>query len=339
MKKPIRPRLKPAAHRLPPLYWPSAFLAVGLMGLSLLNQVAVLHPGLDLLGQFKVQFYLALLLPLLLMALMRRWRFVLGLVFCLGLNAAEILPWYLPVSESKAQASFLLGREVKVFQANVLNTNSNVTALAKQIVQEQPDIVILLEFHPQHLTMMNGLGRAYPYRFTPPNKQYFGLGIWSRYPMNKTLLRFLGQSELPTLETRLEVDTQELHLLVTHLDSPVRVPAIRRNRQLNALGKHLQDIRPPVLVVGDLNVSMWSPYYKKFEKLSGLRNGRKGFGILPTWPSFFHPLVQIPIDHCLISPDLSLSEIHTGANVGSDHLPLIFNLHLSRPPDSDLHAL
>ncbi|MGE3725642.1 MAG: endonuclease/exonuclease/phosphatase family protein [Candidatus Sericytochromatia bacterium] len=246
MKKPIRHTLKPAARQLPPLYWPSVVLAVLLSGLSLSNHFGEVHPGLDLVGQFKTQFALALLLPLLLMALMRRWHFVFGLLVCLSLNVAEILPWFVPVGASKAQSSLSSGREVKIFQANVLNTNSNVSTLARQIVQEQPDIVILLEFHPQHLTMMNGLGRAYPYRFAPPNKQYFGLGVWSRYPMNKTLLRFLGQAELPTLETRLEVDTQELHLLVTHLDSPVRVPALRRNRQLSALGKHLQDIRPPL---------------------------------------------------------------------------------------------
>lgn len=339
MKKPLRHNAVSAARRLPPLYWPSALLAAALSGLSLVNQIAEWHPGLDLLGQFKFQFSLALCLPLLLMALMRRWRFVFVLCLLQMINGAEIGAWYLPSSESQAHASLSSGRSLKVFQANVLNTNSDVSALARQIINEQPDLVVLLEFHPQHLTMMNGLGRAYPYRFAPENQQYFGLGLWSKYPLNKTHLRFLGQAELPTLETTLEIETQELRLLVTHLDSPVRVPALRRNRQLRALGKHLQELRQPLLVMGDLNVSMWSPHYKDFERISGQRNGRKGFGILPTWPTFLPPLAQIPIDHCLISPDLQMQEMRTGKAVGSDHLPLIFRLQLSRPPDFELQGL
>jgi endonuclease/exonuclease/phosphatase family metal-dependent hydrolase len=38
------------------------------------------------------------------------------------------------------------------------------------------------------------------------------------------------------------------------------------------------------------------------------------------------PLVYIPIEHLLLSKAIDVLKIHTGRNVGSDHLPLITDL-------------
>ena len=44
-----------------------------------------------------------------------------------------------------------------------------------------------------------------------------------------------------------------------------------------------------------------------------------------TLPTFM-PLVYIPIEHLLLSKEIDVLKIHTGRNVGSDHLPLITDL-------------
>ena len=85
-------------------------------------------------------------------------------------------------------------------------------------------------------------------------------------------------------------------------------------------------------------MTMWSPYYRLLVRKTGLRNTRKGFGILPTWPTkgtyqilpgWLTSLFRIPIDHCLISHGLDTSNIYTGSSTGSDHKPLIVDLHLT----------
>jgi endonuclease/exonuclease/phosphatase (EEP) superfamily protein YafD len=70
---------------------------------------------------------------------------------------------------------------------------------------------------------------------------------------------------------------------------------------------------------------MWSPYYRKLVRDSGLRNARKGFGIIPTWPCGI-PMMSIPLDHCLTSPSLQVNAIKRGKQVGSDHFPIIVDL-------------
>ncbi|HEY9295793.1 MAG TPA: endonuclease/exonuclease/phosphatase family protein, partial [Phormidium sp.] len=98
-----------------------------------------------------------------------------------------------------------------------------------------------------------------------------------------------------------------------------------RNMQLAAMADYLEKVNNPVVVMGDFNVTMWSPFYQRFIEKTKLKNARSGFGVQPTWPSFM-PLLAIPIDHCLVSPNIQVIKTRTGRNVGSDHLPIITDL-------------
>jgi endonuclease/exonuclease/phosphatase (EEP) superfamily protein YafD len=77
--------------------------------------------------------------------------------------------------------------------------------------------------------------------------------------------------------------------------------------------------------MGDLNMSMWSPYYRQFIRSTGMRNTRQGYGVQPSWP-VDAPLLPIPIDHCLISRGFQVLNNRIGSDIGSDHYPLIVDL-------------
>ena len=79
--------------------------------------------------------------------------------------------------------------------------------------------------------------------------------------------------------------------------------------------------------IGDLNVTMWSTDYEVLERGTGLRNARKGFGILATWSTNL-PFMMIPIDHCLLSSEFKVDSINTAQDIGSDHLPIVVTLRL-----------
>lgn len=98
-----------------------------------------------------------------------------------------------------------------------------------------------------------------------------------------------------------------------------------RNEQLTALAQFVTDIRGPIVLLGDLNTSPWSFFFRRLLEQSGLRDSAKGYGVQPTWPSFFRP-ARIPIDHCLHSPDMVVTDRRVGEAFGSDHLPLIVEL-------------
>lgn len=62
-------------------------------------------------------------------------------------------------------------------------------------------------------------------------------------------------------------------------------------------------------------------------KHSGLRNGRIGFGTLPTQAPFGNSsILGIPIDHCLAGDEIDVLEFRTGPTLGSDHRPVIVDI-------------
>ncbi|NEO61878.1 MAG: hypothetical protein F6J98_16150 [Moorea sp. SIO4G2] len=102
-----------------------------------------------------------------------------------------------------------------------------------------------------------------------------------------------------------------------------------RNQDLEKeIGDYIRQIQKPVVLIGDLNVTMWSPYYKSLIESSGLHDARAGFGILPTLSQFSpaNPWLAIPVDHCLVSRDVKVIKMRTGPDLGSDHLPVITDI-------------
>ncbi|MBU4198871.1 MAG: hypothetical protein KKG09_02950 [Verrucomicrobia bacterium] len=71
-----------------------------------------------------------------------------------------------------------------------------------------------------------------------------------------------------------------------------------------------------------MNVSPWSSHFRRLLRESGLQDSAQGRGVQPTWPTF-SPLLLIPIDHCLHSPQIAIFKKQAGPSVGSDHYPVI----------------
>lgn len=299
------------------------FLFLGICLLSFLDRLAVFHPHLDLLSHFKMQFCIAIFLGLLPLIWKKSWKTIFIGLIALGLNLYQILPWYVPAQSSLSQAQ--TSRPLKILLANVFFDNHQVDALHKLIQDQAPDLVVLQEANRDQIQMMQTFGQEFPYSFRPPEFTSFGLGLWSRYPIQQARFLLLADAELPSLSGTLDMGSQQIHLFTTHLSSPIRKPAIYRNRQLNALGQHLK-AQTNSLVLGDFNTSMWSPFYQALESQTGLANCRLGFGVLPSWPAQLPTWARIPIDQCLISPNLHIKEIFLGNNIGSDHLPLIITV-------------
>ncbi|HEU0178738.1 MAG TPA: endonuclease/exonuclease/phosphatase family protein [Blastocatellia bacterium] len=91
----------------------------------------------------------------------------------------------------------------------------------------------------------------------------------------------------------------------------------------------LRNLPAPMICVGDLNITPWSPYYHRFIERTELVNVRKGFGLFPSWPTFlFFKWLMLPLDHCLVNEDVRVANVKTREAIGSDHLPLIVELEL-----------
>jgi len=277
----------------------------------------------ELSSHFKLQYLLVGFSTFIFFAVVRSKKiWLLVSAFCIIINLAEIVPWYFP---APAWAGATPGQHLRILHSNVLRSNRRYSEVISLVKAEQPDIAVFVEVNTSWAKELSVLSEIFPYSSTQQESEAFGSAIYSKLPLeNSSVKAFSNQRK--SLSADVKFQGKIISLILAHPTVPIRQESfINRNKQLAAIGEYAAQVKNPLIVVGDFNTTMWSPFYKNMVKTGNLRNARSGFGILPTWPTFL-PLAYIPIDHFLVSKEIGVLKIRTGPNVGSDHLPLITDL-------------
>jgi endonuclease/exonuclease/phosphatase (EEP) superfamily protein YafD len=286
------------------------------------------HWYLDLTAHFKRQYLFVGVLTFMCGWLWsdRRWRNgLIGVsVLCIALNLADIVPWYLP-QQTVASPSAV---QLRLLHSNVLVRNRQYDRVVALVRETKPDVAVFQEVNAGWLKALEVIRDQLPYTYAEPDAIGFGNVIYSTLPLEQPSVKFFGQTDVSSIVTRIKKGGKTVTLLTTHPPPPIREALFQwRNQLLAAIAPYVRSQTTPVILVGDFNTSLWSPYYKRLETDSGLRNSRAGFGLLPSWsPRSWLALLSIPIDHCLVSRELVVLKAQTGRNVGSDHLPLIVDI-------------
>lgn len=297
----------------------AAFLTVAF---SLVTLLPIDHHALQLFTHFRLQYLAASLLLLILFAFLRNPAYVAVLAIAVLANAVVVAPWYTDAPGSKG------GTRLKLVFANALSTNVEHDKLFALIGAERPDLVFLQEISPQWETALAALHTEYPHRYIESRAGNFGIAVLSRLPLADAGHVDSTPFGFPTLKGELAVGDRTLRFVSTHPMIPLGATNFSaRNLQLQAVAEQVGSSPNSTILVGDLNLSMWDMHYQALESATGLRNARRGHGILPTWPTFM-PFAMIPIDHLLVSDDIGVERITTGPRIGSDHLPLVVTLSL-----------
>ncbi|HWQ31344.1 MAG TPA: endonuclease/exonuclease/phosphatase family protein [Blastocatellia bacterium] len=296
---------------------------VSVLLFSVAGYCGLLHRYLELTSHFRVQYLFIAIACAVSFFLFRARRWLIVSAFVVLLNAAVVAPWYLPTQAADPQS-----RSLRVLLANVLYSNRNYDAVLNLVRQEDPDVIVLQEAIPRWQRAMKPLTVSHPFtRITPDGTDNF-IACYSRFPIEDAAVSASAVHATFGLVAKLKVHGREVSFISIH--PPVPVTALEfpeRNAQLAATAIVARELHAPKILIGDLNNTLWSPYFSNFVRESGLKVARRGFGVLPTWPTFLPPLM-IPIDHCLVSDDIQVVDCRTGSKIGSDHLPLIVDLAL-----------
>ena len=294
--------------------------------LSLAGYFGLFNRYLELTSHFKLQYLIASFCPFFYF-IIKRQKLGLNLsLFCLLINLFEIAPWYLP--HSFGIASEIQGQKLRVLQSNVDKYNHDYPKVISLVREEKPDLTVFLEVGKKGAKELEVLRDILPYSIAHQDVDIDGIAIYSKLPLANTSVKSLGGGRKSVLAD-IKIQGKAISIIAVHPSTAVGKAYVEeRNRQLAAIGDYVAKVKNPLLI-GDFNVTMWSPYYKVFVSKAGLRNARRGFGIIPTWPTF-RPLLYIPIDHCFVGRDMKVLNIRAGRHVGSDHLPLITDLLVPR---------
>lgn len=277
---------------------------------------------LELMCHFRVQYLAALIVSLLLLSLLRRWR---RAAFA-GIFAAWNLALIAPLCISPAASIKPAGSEVtwRFIAANVFSGNRTPERVAEYLRAEQPDVVVIAELTPAWEGRMAELSDLFPYSHVEPREGNFGIGLYSRQPLESSETLVVAGGNL-AIRAQVRKSGQSLTVIGAHVYPPGGSRTAMRDRQLLELAQVAAAADGPCVLLGDLNTTSWSPGFSLCLRESGLRDSRRGFGVQPTWPAG-RALLRIPIDHCLVSVDLRVTGRSAGPDVGSDHLPIRIEL-------------
>jgi endonuclease/exonuclease/phosphatase (EEP) superfamily protein YafD len=287
--------------------------------------IATLHWIPELFTHFRVQLIVGqlALLPALLIVGDRHLGTVIGL--CALVNAVSIYQYLLPSSSANPPPSAL-----RVVSANVLSNNRKTDALLGIIEQESPDVVLILEYTTDWAKRLTPLASSYPHRIELPRSGNFGIALFSRLPIEESReLSLLGYA---AVDVDIVVDKKIVRIVGVHLQPPTSGErARRRNEQLEELAEDLSSQTGRIVVVGDFNLTPYSPWFQRFLDVTALKSTFVGHGPGMTWPTRL-PLLGIPIDHCFVSQTLEVSDYRRLPEFGSDHFPIVVDLALRGSP-------
>jgi endonuclease/exonuclease/phosphatase (EEP) superfamily protein YafD len=275
-----------------------------------------------------VQYLLGTACLAALFALGKRRRMALVLAGFAAANLAVIAPLYVGGSGLKNAATSAVR-----FRAMLLNVNADFgdpARVTQAIEDAQPDVLVLEEVSGRWQEMLTRLQVRFPHRVVESRDDNFGIALLSKWPLARADVLYFGDARVPSVFAEVKLEGAVLRVLGTHAVPPG--DALRshwRNQQLAAVAEFARDLSEPVLVLGDLNASPWCSHFRRFVRVSGLRDSAQGWGVQPTWPAGM-PWFWIPIDHCLHSPQLSVVARRVGPNVGSDHYPVMVDVVLDR---------
>jgi endonuclease/exonuclease/phosphatase (EEP) superfamily protein YafD len=281
----------------------------------------------ELTSHFRVQ-YLAVLIPAAAAALLRRHWIGSGLfsVFALA-NFAVIAPyWFDRPSQPSAPTVRL-----RVLLVNVRTQNERFAAVRQLVRDESPDLVVVEEIDSKWLHELGPLRETHPHTLSESREDNFGIALFSRLPIRNGRVVHAGDAGVPSVIGEIQAGDATATLIGTHPVPPGNPENFRlRNGQLQAISALARNQAAPVIVLGDLNVTPWSHFFGRFLRSSGLVDTARGRGAPSTWPAPFR-ILGIPIDHCLVSPELVVLGRRVGPDIGSDHYPLIVDLGQRNP--------
>jgi len=281
---------------------------------------------LDLFTHFRIQYLASALVLLVLLAALRKPRWCMALAICIAINAVPLIDYLPSLGRSPNAGDASTDQRIRVMTVNLSLRDFSVDPLLAIIRTESPDVLLLVEYSPRWAERLRELDALYPHQLKLPQRDAFGLALLSRYELQTAKRIELGTTL--AIEARVRAPAGSFVLFGVHLRPPLsRADALERNRQLKLLAELRTTVAEPLMVIGDFNITPFSPFFSAWLKQTGLREVGVGRGVTVSWPAFL-PILGIRIDHCAVSEEFEVIAHRRLAAFGSDHYPVLADLVL-----------
>jgi endonuclease/exonuclease/phosphatase (EEP) superfamily protein YafD len=220
---------------------------------------------------------------------------------------------------------------IRLMSFNVLADNKDPQCVLDRIAEFDADILVILEYANDWPELLRTIDARYPFQILKPRWHGFGLAIYSKLPLQDTIVTQLTRDTTDNVFATTTVVGQDFRfrLAAAHLLAPWDKNRLQiRNRQIEEITNQLRDNSLPLILAGDFNGVPWSPYFSELLEANQLSDSRRGFGYHGSWPAG-STVIRIPIDHVFASDRVHISRRETLAATSSDHLPVLVEFSIA----------
>jgi endonuclease/exonuclease/phosphatase (EEP) superfamily protein YafD len=279
----------------------------------------------DIFTSFRPQFAIGCLLCFVLCLVLARFRWSIVFLLVALVNLYPLLP-YLSGQAMTGSGQF------KAISFNVYTENTRYPDVESFLLKEDADFVVLLEVNQDWLDGLSKLKAVYPHVVSKPREDNFGIALLSKFPLLEPRMLVLSEYPVPVVSAGISFPgNKTIRILGIHTMPPAgEVSFAERNLLLDNAALTLSEVSGPKMLLGDFNITPWSPLFSRLLEKSGLQDPAIGQGMQFTFPiakddipQFLFDIISLRLDYILGSREIDFTSLRTGPVLGSDHLPVI----------------
>lgn len=188
---------------------------------------------------------------------------------------------------------------IRLMSLNVLTHNEKKAEAISAVKSIDPDVLMLMEVDAKwENAVRTALSADYPHITFHAREDNFGIALLSKTPWDHLEIFPSAPIDLPSIDvTFTDENSRSLHIFGTHPFPPLG------SRNWNIRNVHLMDTArrvnndDPTIMIGDFNLTPWSPVFRDLITTTDLRDSGASFGMTPTWDVFPSLLGALKIDH------------------------------------------
>ena len=185
--------------------------------------------------------------------------------------------------------------KLRISLINLTSFDTPPNKVLKEISDKDFDFIIFQEYTPNWKGIISKLiGIKYRYQVAIPRIDFYGIKIFSKYPINKVDTFFVQNALL--LKTQIQKNHRNFDIVTTYLAPSIdSASSASAQEQLNLLSKFSSTDSIPLIVAGIFNLVPWCSEIQNFKKEANLIEARRGY--LPTMHKNTDGIFAKPVTH------------------------------------------
>lgn len=260
---------------------------------------------------------------------------ILAINFCY--LTYQIYP-YLPFAPKQIQSAGNGEKaDIRLLIFNVYQKNKKSEELITLVQEVDPDLILLIETNQWWKDQcLDGFGDQYDYQILEDRENTYGMLVFSKLALTNISVRQLIKEEIPSIVMEVTLSNKrKIKFYSLHPEPPVpgeNPYSADRDAEILIIGKEAAEEAMPLIVAGDLNDVAWSYTSTLFQKVSGLLDPRRGRGLFNSFHAKYL-IFRWPLDHIFCSGHFRVCAMERLRAIGSDHFPILIDLHLADTDD------